>query len=217
VLWSLSVEEVFYLMFPVLGKMFRRSALLVSLFVGLIVLGPAYRAAHQGDDALYLYFYIACFDSIAFGCITALAKEHWQPCGITAQVVRLGAGIFVTCVYFAGPIAETNVWGVTAIAFGTSLLLLAWHWPTEQSNLVVATRSLYIGWMGRLCYELYLFHLVILGLLRWKIPSYSVPGNQKLILLVVYLVLSGALAAAFALFYSGPLNRLIRRHWSSSE
>jgi len=50
VLWSLSVEEVFYLAFPLLCLLLRREARLLAFWALVIVTGPFYRLAHQGDE-----------------------------------------------------------------------------------------------------------------------------------------------------------------------
>jgi len=77
VLWSLSVEEVFYLSFPLLCLAFRRQARLVAFWLACIVAGPAYRFFHQGDEGGYLYAYFACFDAIAIGCCAALLARRF--------------------------------------------------------------------------------------------------------------------------------------------
>lgn len=51
VLWSLSVEEVFYLSFPLLCVALRREARLVAFWLACIVAGPAYRFFHQATRA----------------------------------------------------------------------------------------------------------------------------------------------------------------------
>jgi peptidoglycan/LPS O-acetylase OafA/YrhL len=78
VLWSLSVEEVFYLFFPLVGLLLRRPRYLVLFWSLLVAVGPVYRATHQGDEAGFLYNYLACFDGIAAGCLAALAA-HGTP------------------------------------------------------------------------------------------------------------------------------------------
>ena len=50
----------------------------------------------------------------------------------------------------------------------------------------------------------------MLGLLRTVCPPDGTTGNVKLVLLALYLVLSIALAALVARWYSNPLNRFFR-------
>ena len=66
------------------------------------------------------------------------------------------------------------------------------------------------GWFGRRSYELYLFHLIVLGLLRTLFPPALASGGDRMWLLGGYLLLSMALCDAIARCYSEPLNRWLR-------
>ncbi len=112
--------------------------------------------------------------------------------------------------YLAASIASTNVWGVTLMALGTAFLLL--H-ACQRPAGALAPRSRVaaaLAWCGRLSYELYLFHLVVLGLIRTVFPDEAALGDGKLALLVVFLALSALLAALVAKTFSEPLNRTLR-------
>ncbi len=211
VLWSLSVEEAFYLAFPFACLVLRTDARLAAFWAMFIVLGPAWRLAHQGDEAAWLYAYLACFDGIAIGCCTALMAERVILRGRAAAALQGAVAAGIASFYLWKPIAQTNIFGVTLMALGTAVLLLGAHGsPTgpilERSRVLGA-----LGWLGRLSYELYLFHLVVLGGMRVAFPARAVAGDGKLLLLVAYLALSGALAALVARFYAEPLNRGLRR------
>lgn len=214
VLWSLSVEEAFYLTFPLACLVLRTEARLVAFWAVFIVLGPAWRLAHQGDEAAWLYAYLACFDGIAIGCCAALLAERVALRGAYggAAALQTAAAAGMAFLYLWKPIAQTNTLGVTLMALGTAVLLLGAHGsPTgpilERSRVLGA-----LGWFGRLSYELYLFHLVVLGGMRAILPpAGAVAGDGKLLLLAAYLALSSALATLVARFYAEPLNRGLRR------
>lgn len=210
VLWSLSVEEVFYLSFPLFCLAFRREARLVAFWLACIVAGPVYRFFHQGEEGGYLYAYFACFDAIATGCYTALLARRVVWSGRAQTMSTWLAAVGMTFAYLSWPIRESNVFGVTAIAFGTAVLLLATRGPDRTTN--PRTRvSAVIEAFGRLSYELYLFHLIVLGLLRTIFPPSSVAGDEKLALLLCYLLLSLWLGAAIAQIYAEPSNRIVRK------
>lgn len=211
VLWSLSVEEVFYLSFPLLCLAFRREARLVVFWLACIVAGPAYRFFHQGDEGGYLYAYFACFDAIAIGrCATLLARRVvWR--GRARSVVTWLTALGMTLVYLAWPIRASNVFGVTAMAFGTAVLLLAAHGRTDRSTIWRRRSSAALEGFGRLSYELYLFHLIVLGLLRTIFPPSGVTGDEKLALLVGYLLLSAFTGMSIAHFYAEPSSRIVRK------
>jgi peptidoglycan/LPS O-acetylase OafA/YrhL len=210
VLWSLSVEEMFYLAFPLLCLALRREMRLVGFWLACIVVGPIYRFSHQGDEGGFLYAYFACFDAIAIGCCAALLARRvvWRDSAQT--VLRWLAGAGMTFVYMVWPIGTSNVFGVTAIALGTALYLLATQ-HTEGTKRRRTGFSVVLEGLGKLSYELYLFHLVVLGLLRAMYPHSGVTGDEKLVLLGGYLLFSACLAAAVARLYAEPLKRIVRK------
>ncbi|QBR00994.1 acyltransferase family protein [Paraburkholderia pallida] len=209
VLWSLSVEEVFYLSFPVLCVVLRRESRLFVLLAVMVALGPWYRFTHQDDEGGFLYAYFACFDGIAIGCATALIAKRVALGGRVAawlQVLVVGA---MAWLYLYRPIGETHVFGVTAMALGTAVLLLA---ANQWQGAPVGRRwAKGIEWFGCLSYELYLFHLVVLGWLRTAWPPQGAAGDGKLLLLAGFLALSAVLSATVAWCYAEPLNRWLRR------
>jgi len=115
--------------------------------------------------------------------------------------------------YLYRPIGETNVLGVTGMALGTAILLLVAHSQASAPVFGSVRFPAVVGLAGRLSYELYLFHLVVLGALMMVAPPRIVGGDEKLLLLVVYLALSAALSGTVSRFYAEPLNRNIRQRF----
>lgn len=206
VLWSLSVEEVFYLSFPILCMALKRKSRLLAFWAVIIVVGPVYRFAHQSDEGGFLYDYFACFDGIAIGCCTALLVKRVSISGFVGNALQGFTITAMTVLYLYRPIGQTNVLGVTAMALGTAVLLLGARYRPSRPSLTAA-----IGWFGKLSYELYLFHLIVLGAMRTLFPPSIVAGDEKLLLLIAYFVLSAAVSAGVARLYAEPLNRSIRR------
>ncbi|WP_175832203.1 acyltransferase family protein [Burkholderia cenocepacia] len=208
VLWSLSVEEVFYLSFPLLCIALRRDTRLFAFWLLIAAIGPVYRYTHPGDEGGFLYAYFACFDGIAIGCCTALLAERarWQM--LAAAPVQWLVAALMTALYLAWPIAQSHVFGVSAMALGTAVLLIGAHAEHAPAHGRVLAP---LRWSGRLSYELYLFHLILLGALRTLWPPSVTHGDGKLALLVAYLALSAALSAVIARGYATPLDRFIKR------
>jgi peptidoglycan/LPS O-acetylase OafA/YrhL len=207
VLWSLSVEEMFYLTFPILCLTLRRETALLAFWAVLVVVGPVYRFVHH-DEGAVLYAYFACFDSIAIGCCTALLARRVILPPRDARVLQLVVAAVMAAVYLCRPIGQTNVIGVTAMALGTSLLLIA---SRERPDLGGGRAGAPLRWLGRLSYELYLFHLVVLGLLVTLIPPGATAGGVKPVLLAVFLIVSACVANLIGRFYAEATNRWLRR------
>lgn len=210
VMWSLSVEMAFYLLFPLACALLRRGAWLLALAALLIGAGPLYRLANQGDGEAWLYGYLACFDAIAIGCCAAVLshRQAWPAAG--RPFVRMLAGLGMAALYLAWPIGQSNVLGVTAMALGAALLLLGRPASTPDSP-GMARRLL--GRCGRDCYEIYLLHLLVLGLLRTWLPPAQYQGDARLGLLLACVAGSCLLGTRVARVYSTPLNLRLRRSW----
>src|SRR4029077_9214244 len=73
ILWSLSVEEMFYLFFPLICLLFRSRRLLVIPLAVFVVLGPFARSRAFNPNPVWReYSYLGGMDAIALGCLTAL-------------------------------------------------------------------------------------------------------------------------------------------------
>lgn len=211
VLWSLSVEEVFYLTFPLLCLVLRRTSLLCLFWAAIIVVGPLYRLNHQGDEAGFLYAYFASFDGIAIGCGATVLSRRFALAGMTTWFVQAAVVALMTFLYLWWPIAQSNVLGVTAMALGTAVLL----WPVQRSATHAERGFNRLGaavaWCGKNSYELYLFHLIPLAVLKTGFPRATVLGDEKLVLLAAFMLFSFMLAAGIARYYAEPLNRALRQ------
>jgi peptidoglycan/LPS O-acetylase OafA/YrhL len=101
ILWSLSVEEMFYLFFPPVCRLLGRGKLLILLLLGFVATGPLARAVFaQGNEVWREYSYLGGMDAIALGCLTALlvSRVHFSR---RALLLRSGIGaallVFILC------------------------------------------------------------------------------------------------------------------------
>ncbi len=206
--WSLAVEEVFYLSFPLLCLVLRRDGRLLAVWAAFVAIGPIWRLTHAGSEYEEFNSDLSCFDGIALGCCAAVLGRRLQIPASAMRPVQILVALGMAWFYLSASVADTAVYGVTLMAAGTAILLVDRSRPQA-----VAPRGRIMDPLrrcGRLSYELYLFHLVVLGLLRTVCPPDGTTGNVKLVLLALYLVLSIALAALVARWYSDPLNRFFR-------
>lgn len=216
VYWSLSVEEVFYLAFPLLCLLLRREALIAAACLLLVALGPVFRAQHSDNEVAYLYAYPACFDAIAFGCLCALVCRRWTLPLRWAQVLAPLAAASMVAVYFIG-FAKYPVFGFTAMALSAALFIWATREPFIAAGLrhglTAATTPL--RWLGRHSYELYLFHVIVLAGMRQFVSRESLHHDHRAPLLLAFVLTSALLAAFISRHFAEPINRRWRQRWQA--
>ena len=205
VLWSLSIEEVFYLAYPLMAKLTRFTWALVIVLVGLIIYAPVHRAA----GIILIFDYFACFDAIAMGALSALAARRFS-----AHVPRAAAwAIMLTGIAVAGyvytsmPVTLQFNTALTVLAAGVALILFA-----SQCQPFSSTRPVFydpIAYFGRLSYEMYLVHMTIYSLLAAALLPWLAP--HPTIILMVVLLSVVAVSYMFSRFYAEPLNRWLRQ------
>ena len=215
VLWSLSVEEVFYLAFPVLCLVLGRGKGFIVFLLAVIAYAPYFRALHFGEESgAYLYHYFSSFDGIAIGCLTAMYAQHFKGAIYNQKMIVAVTALLMTALYFYAPIKEVSTWGISVFALLTALLILCFTQDLKVKPISYTARSLV--WIGQRSYEMYLFHLIVLGLMKVVYFPKDTLAAEKLMLLPVYFIAVFILSWAIEKYYSTPLNLKIRQSWIRS-
>lgn len=201
ILWSLSIEEVFYVVYPATAKLARHTAVLVAVLLAVV----AAAIWHRRGGLNTIYDYLGCFDGIALGALAALAvnrvgRSVRRP---AAWAVMLAGIALVGGTYATLKIDDHYNLGPLLIGSGTALILFA----SQCAPFVDTRQSPYdpLAYLGRLSYEIYLFHMVIFALLG----SIIVPRYPALVFAVAILCVV-TVSDALARFYAEPLNRWLR-------
>lgn len=214
VLWSLSVEEVFYLAFPLLCLILGRSKLklFVLFLISIIVYAPYFRFLHAGEESgAYLYHYFSSFDGIAIGCLTALLAQKISIRFRNIQLVIFIMIALMIALYGYAPIKEVSTWSISVFALLSAVLIFCSIQPQQAKSLTFFSKILV--WIGQRSYEMYLFHLIVLGLIKvMYIPKTTLP-DQKIMLLIAFFTATIILSWLIEKYYSSPLNQKIRDKW----
>ena len=188
-LWSLSVEEQFYLLFPpMLLLVWQRARQAILCLMILATAASILWAFHNGavDAAGTFYFLHYRAWQFLLGAILAkIEADHgdvWHAVGAVLPVI--GLGLVLCSLVLLGSRGAIGIGSVT-IVVGTSLIILGDRGPAFW---LLTWRPLV--WLGLISYSLYLWHQPVLALAR----SYLVnaPGGFTLTLL-----LTASLALAF--------------------
>lgn len=216
VLWSLSVEEVFYLVFPMLCLLLGRGKGFILFLLAVICYAPYFRALHFAEESgAYLYHYFSSFDGIAIGCLTALMAQRFQLNRKMNQSVIVFISLLMIGLYLYAPIKEVSTWGISIFALLSAGLIFCF--AQNPQAVAQSKMSKVMLWIGQRSYEMYLFHLIVLGLIKvFYFPKQTLP-TEKLILLPIFFIGTFILSWAIEKYYSAPLNLKIRTILIKSE
>ncbi|MEB3753438.1 acyltransferase [Acinetobacter sp. MD2(2019)] len=219
VLWSLSVEEVFYLFFPLLCLVLRHKTALVMFLLAVIAYAPYFRTLKFLDsNEAYLYHYFSSFDAIAIGCLAALLWQKLNSAILAQRWLQYTVMTAMVTLYLYAPIKLVAPWSMSVFASLTAILILSFkHQPEKMSQTLLSKWQHLWIWLGKRSYELYLFHLMVLGLMKVVFVPAQTSALAKLILLPVFLILACLLAAVIEKYYSTPLNKNIRKWFLSGH
>jgi peptidoglycan/LPS O-acetylase OafA/YrhL len=218
VLWSLSVEEMFYLFFPLvcvaLLRWKRGAILFVMLLSAFVVMGPFARTTWTANEIWQEKTYLGGMDGIALGVLTALLTDLFLRRRKTLRAAWLwaiqGAGAAMVMLILFWPRWHWMHWlgktglDCTVLASGSCLVIFATTVRGTAGRLWTAP----IRWFGRHSYEIYMTHefLVVWGTalyLRWH-------RGPLAAWIVGMVVLSAPVGWAVARYFSEPMNRRLR-------
>jgi peptidoglycan/LPS O-acetylase OafA/YrhL len=214
VLWSLSVEEMFYLFFPLVCRVFGRGKLFFVILLTFIVLGPFGRTVFaHGNEVRQEYSYLGGMEGIALGCLTALIVSRTRfsrpvlwALGTGGATVVLFSLVFSWQAYRGWP-GRTGL-NMTILGIGTCMFIAATA-QTQWRSPRVLTPLLRIG---QYSYEVYLTHMFVVFGLFGLFLDIGRPMRLVPALFILTILTAGVLGALIASFYSEPMNRFLRNY-----
>lgn len=214
VLWSLAIEEQFYLAYPLVlrGLGTRRR---LSAFLGLVVvLGPLTRAwAGASRPQSFLLAYtnsFAAFEQIALGALLCLVVDRHGPSTArgVAGALEAAAGVLgafgIAAVYRFSSLesATDRVWGPSAIALALCLLLFV----GIRRSWLESPLARRLTDLGQWSYGGYLLHATVLFAL-WPLVGRLGPWSGFLVFAAATLAASAVVHRVFEV----PSNAAVRR------
>jgi peptidoglycan/LPS O-acetylase OafA/YrhL len=219
ILWSLSIEEMFYLFFPLAARFLGRTKWFLALLLVFVVAGPFARTmlAH-GNEVWQEYSYLGGMDSIALGCLTALlvARREFSSRARKIQVT-IGASLVIFILCFSN-LADSAGLGRTGldmsvIAVATCLLIAA----ATQSRWKAPRLLAPLLHLGQHSYEIYLTHMFVVFALFSLFQHIGSPMLAVVPLFIVVTIVAALLGQVVARLYSEPLNAAIRTRWATPK
>ncbi|HEY0193229.1 MAG TPA: acyltransferase family protein [Kofleriaceae bacterium] len=222
--WSLAIEEQFYLTFPMIvrftdpAKLGRRLVIVAGLALALRIVTTAL----VPDRERVQYLFTLCrVDTIAIGCLLAVIVRGeryaaWRaklprvlvPVAVAAAVVALVTQLDRTTWF-----GRTFGYDVVALGFAALVLLVL---EARDHRATAVLRSSALRYMGKLCFGLYLLHRPADTLVSAVVARGGLDGTS-LVWLPVKIAVAVGLATLSWRLLEQPFLRLKRRFTSRSH
>lgn len=216
VLWSISIEEIFYLGFPIVCLCLRKEGhfgIVLGLF---LIVSPWARTQLFVGNELGDRNHLAFLDSISLGCMAAIIAHRMTfPKWLSRTFLAMGWSMVIMILVFKRFVYKSGLvdlgLNVTLLSLGVSCILF---WMHENHRLGQEKNRIGIKWlreMGMYSYEIYLTHMfvVLLGVSIYKHFEISETWLVPFLLLLVYL--SYGLGKLVFTYFSEPINQWLRR------
>jgi peptidoglycan/LPS O-acetylase OafA/YrhL len=212
ILWSICVEEQFYLFYPLVLRVLNSDRRLIRLLLLLVAVGPLARwigAMNDPGGRAALENSFAAFDLLSMGILLFIA-HHKTAENTTvkkfAPLICIVGFLLAVAAYF-GTDPRDNlqvVYGPTLLGLGLSSFLFG-GLAGPKFNWIPSA----VAFPGKLSYGMYLYHPFCLVAAAGLV---SVPN--RLLLWATFVGVTIALSAASFNLYEQPMNRIISRKFS---
>jgi peptidoglycan/LPS O-acetylase OafA/YrhL len=210
--WTLSVEEQFYLLYPLALRMTPPKAR-TALLVGLLAGSKAFQAyAHARLSIPWSGFLLPyCGEFLIWGGLAALVELRTIPGRWEGPLALLvGVALIVTCRarpewLATGPGLPSILGSLSGFGLGSALVVFG-LWRADSPWIVGPLAFGPVAYLGKISYGLYVYHLLVIerDWLGYLPDNYLFRFRQPL----GELALTIAVAAVSWRFFEQPINRL---------
>jgi peptidoglycan/LPS O-acetylase OafA/YrhL len=197
-LWSLAIEEVFYVLFPVACIALRSNTMLIAALIALIAQGALTR--FQQSD---LYYFSTCADAIAMGCLAALILVRLHRSVPLGTLLMCGGFAVMMARYLSATVTDDLAFGPTVIAFGAAAFLVGASLAATKRRRYLAPIEL----LGRRSYEIYLIHIPLLAIASLVFGEVALLSPD--LTYFAFIVTAGAIAELIGSRFTDSLYRRI--------
>ena len=220
ILWSLAIEEHFYLFYPLLFLIFIKKpkqfivVIVILLIVSLLArfaIASKYNANHFSYDSTFGLSHYR-FDSILYGCLSALlinSRFADKFKAITSNKIIFGlaiAGILFSLTYRNEYFRQTARYSLQGLSLLVVVTAIIYSYTYSALNKILSSR--YMVTLGKWSYSIYLFHAVVIIFLD------DLPTKNKLVYVVLYLVGSLSLSILSYYYVEQPFFKLRKKFGS---
>jgi len=175
-LWSLAVEEHFYLLFPAFmllcQRNWKRAGIILAIFIAIVPLWRAYIIF--GTDLPYVHYnYMmtdARFDSLAWGCLLSILLhikgnlKAFKP--LLGLIPTALAGLTIITSFLIRDDAFRFSLRFTFQGAALFVLVLNFYYLKALNFAVTMAEWRWLAWIGQISYALYLWHVPVYDLVH---------------------------------------------------
>jgi len=220
-LWTLAVEEQFYLIWPLVIVLVPRRAL-VPVVLATVLLAPVWRiiSIGMGHNAIATtVFTVSCFDSLGMGALLAIARDSSQRSdtlliGLRRVSLCLGAPLLGLIL----GLHATATFPSLQLVLGDLAMALAFTWLVDRACDGVGglfgrvLSSPPVRYVGKISYGIYLYHRFLRGLLFIAVTEGHLPPPDNYFTRFLRIAISSLVIAALSWhLLEAPINRLKNR------
>ena len=212
IIWSLSIEEQFYLVWPLLfcgclALKLRRQSIIIGLAaVILAIMAHRYSLLNAGADLTRLYYGTDTrADALLMGCLLALlpsADGVWTKRWLNLAAILSAAALtyLIATASFSDQFLYRGGYTAVALLAGIVIMVAA---NSPPWILAITLRWRPLRWFGKISYGLYLWHWLVVRSTSFYYLGYWEPW--------VRLALAIGIASASFYLFERPFNKLKSR------
>lgn len=221
-LWTLAVEEQFYLLWPLVVWLFPEKKKLVRIGIGLFLTSFVMRAAaplFMKHAESYTYFTPTCVGPVLLGVLLSLARgeEMYKTLEQIAKWVTLcGVGAAVALGAWKGYDWSYSTWGEEAVVPLTCITGVALILAIQQQHSLLERvfSSRWVCWIGRHSYSAFVVHYLFapffFHVVSVRLSMHMRPHFAVLMAALAAFCLTMLLAVFSGLCVEGPAMKLRR-------